>query len=196
MKTILVLGNDKISGDISKLIHPNKNLYVYIDKSSDFKRVFKLLRRGSLGLSLLIKMIICEFKRTGSKPSSALPTIQNNNDLLKLMNDLNPERILLFRAGLIINKKIINLGIPVNNIHAAKVPDFGGIGSINNAIKSQEYNQFASLHTVTTTIDKGELLDYEEFTLNPKINYCQNETVAYESAKKLLLRTIENNITL
>jgi len=139
-------------------------------------------------------MIYCELSREGLKPSSDIPSINTNSEFLRVIDELKPDRIILFRAGLIINKKIINSGIHIMNIHAAKIPDFGGIGSIHRAIQSGAYSQFASLHVITSRIDKGQVLDFEEYNLDPYLSYCNNEMKAYQAGKKLLLRTIESDL--
>jgi folate-dependent phosphoribosylglycinamide formyltransferase PurN len=100
--------------------------------------------------------------------------------------------LILFRAGLVVNKSVLEAGVPVFNIHAATVPSYGGIGSINRAIKDRAYEQFASLHVVTTQIDKGRVVDRVGYRLHPKFSYCQNEDVAYRAAQRLLLKTVND----
>ena len=70
------------------------------------------------------------------------------------------------------------------------MPKFGGIGSIQKALKEREFNQYASLHIVNETIDKGRVLDKEKYFLSPNNCYCRNEEIAYKAAIKLLLRTL------
>lgn len=76
------------------------------------------------------------------------------------------------------------------NIHCAKVPEYGGLGSIERAIKNRALEQYATLHQVTTTIDKGEIFDLEPFYLDAQKSYCFNENTAYEAGLRLLSRTV------
>ena len=81
--------------------------------------------------------------------------------------------------------------MPILNIHAAKVPEYGGIGSIQKALKDGAYEQFASLHEVTDRIDQGELVDTEKFVLRANSSYAENEKIAYGASINLLLRNIK-----
>jgi len=191
MKTMLILGGDRVAR--SALIHlkATDTLFVLIDKSTSLKRVAKLVWRKRLAPSLIIKMLICEYKRpTPSVPVSSFSTIKNNEGLLDAIDKNKPERIILFRAGLVISKEVISKGIPLLNIHCAKVPEYGGLGSIDCAIKDNAVEQNATLHQVTTTIDEGEVFDVEPFHLNVTRPYCFNEEIAYQAGLKLLLRTL------
>jgi len=190
IKNLLIIGNDKISGEISIKITNNRNCIVYIDKSSGFFRIIRLLKKRVLSPTLLMKMFFCELLRKGNRPNIEFPSMRHHGDLLKAIEEHKPDRLILFRAGLIINKSIIDTGIPVLNIHAATVPDYGGIGSIARAIRDKAYNQYASLHVVTNRIDDGEVVDCIAYTLSPTFSYCQNENVAYKAAQQLFLKTI------
>ena len=72
--------------------------------------------------------------RSGKKPKSDLSEIKNNHDLLEIIKTLEPFRLVLFRAGLIIDKSVIDDYVKILNIHAARVPIYGGIGSIQKAL--------------------------------------------------------------
>ena len=190
MKNLIILGNDKIAGVVSEQICRSENCLVYIDRSTGFSRILKLLKTRAISPVLLAKMAACELLRKGRRPNVEFPSIRNNEDLLQAIFVHKPDRLILFRAGLIINKSVIASGVPVFNIHAATVPDYGGIGSIDRAIKDKAYDQYASLHIVTTRIDEGAVVDKIRYKLNPEFSYCQNEDVAYRAGQQLLLRAI------
>ena len=193
VKTIVILGNDKLGSKALELLSPNKNISVLIDRSTNFKRVFKLLRKGILSTGLIIKMFLAEYLRNGTKPPKSLAGISQNSELLKIINQLKPDRLLLFRAGLIINKSILDTGLPILNIHAARVPEYGGLGSIDKALKDKAFKQFASLHEVTDRIDRGNLIDTEKYSLNSEFSYAENENIAYNASLKLLQRNLKLN---
>jgi len=159
MKNLIILGNDKIAGGVSEQISNSANCIVYIDKSTDFSRLLRLLRRRVISPVLLAKMVACEVLRKGYRPNMKFPSMRHNEDLIRAIMVHKPNRLILFRAGLIINRSVIDAGVPVLNIHAAIVPDYGGIGSIDRAIKDKAYDQYASLHVVTSRIDEGEVID-------------------------------------
>lgn len=194
-KTIIVLGNDKISSwAYSALLsntEPNK-FSIVIDKSTSFKRLYRLIIKRRLSLLLVFKMMFGELLRKRQEIIKSNAIIKSNIDLINLINKYKPQKILLFRAGLIINKKVISLGVPLMNIHCAKVPEYGGLGSIQRAIKDKVWEQNATLHQVTTTIDEGVVFDIEPYKLFPDKLYSQNENIAYLAGIKLLLRVINS----
>jgi methionyl-tRNA formyltransferase len=193
MKTMLILGGDRIAQKALESLEESDSLVIVIDRSTSIKRVAKLIWRKRLSLILVLKMLICEVRRESSAvPSVSFSGIKNNKELLLLLNKHKPERVVLFRAGLVINKEVISQGIPLLNIHCAKVPEYGGLGSIDRALKDNALEQNATLHQVTTTIDEGQLFDVEPFRLNSSRSYCQNEDIAYQAGLKLLYRTIGN----
>jgi len=189
---MVILGNDKIAASarkISELASPN--IFLVVDKSTNIKRVFRLVVKGRLSFVLLLKMLLCEIHRP-TFPSSTGPSLEvkNNKDLLSAIDKYKPSRIILFRAGLIISKEVIARGVPLMNIHCAKVPEYGGIGSIQCALNDGAFSQCAALHQVTTTIDQGMVFDEEPYTLDPSKSYCSNENTAYLAGVTLLRRCL------
>lgn len=196
MKTMLILGGDRIARSALSVLKVTENLSIVIDQSTDIKRVARLIIKKRLPLLLVIKMLFCEIKRP--KPLvflPDLPVIKSNKDLLALIGKIKPERIVLFRAGLVISKDVISIGIPLLNIHCAKLPEYSGLGSIYRAIRDNAIEQFATLHRVTTTIDEGEVFDIEPFRLDLENSYCFNEDIAYQAGIVLLKRTIGCHIS-
>ena len=190
---MLILGADHIAQMALVRLKKSDALVIAIDRSTNIKRVVKLIWKKRLRLNLVFKMLLCEFKRVSTvAPSFEFPRIANNKDLLALLNKHKPERVVLFRAGLLINEDVISQGIPLLNIHCANVPEYGGLGSIDRALKDNALEQNATLHQVTTTIDEGQVFDLEPFHLDISKCYCHNEDVAYQAGLKLLFRTIGN----
>jgi len=190
IKNLIVIGNDKISGKVVKKIFNDEECIIYVDKSTGISRVIRLLLANVISPFLIMKMLVSELLRKGHRPDIKFLSIRHNDDLLRVISKHKPARLILFRAGLIINKSVLEAGVPILNIHAAMVPDYGGIGSISRAIKDGAYDQYASLHVVTAQIDKGEVIDKVSYRLNPHFSYCQNEAVAYRAAQQLFLKTI------
>jgi hypothetical protein len=191
MKTLLILGGDKITRSALETITTSAELMIAIDNSTSLRRVLRLIVKRRIGLLLVIKMIVCEILRKNPKFSTKeFVSINNNSDVLRVIDEFKPERICLFRAGLVISREVIQRGVPLMNIHCAKVPEYGGLGSIDRAIKDKAVEQHATLHQVTTTIDRGKVFDLEPFYLDLKKSYCINENTAYKAGLRLLKRTI------
>nr|WP_320017307.1 formyltransferase family protein [uncultured Desulfobacter sp.] len=190
---LFVVGNDKISNlALSELEIDEKKIIVIRDSSTNIKRIWKLITNNRLSFKLILRMFFCELirKRTKSKHIHNVIQIKNNSELLKLINSYKPEKVVLFRAGLIINMDIISTGVPILNVHCAKIPEFGGLGSIAKALYQRCYEQYATLHQVTKDIDTGTIFDVEPYRLNPKNSYCHNENVAYEAGIRLLQKNL------
>ena len=72
-------------------------------------------------------MILAELLRSGSKPLNLCLNFFKcsiaREDKKRMFS-----KIILFKVGLIIRKSVIETGIQIFNIHAAKVPEYGGIG--------------------------------------------------------------------
>lgn len=192
-KTLLILGNDKISAQVHASLPLDERLVVAIDHSTNAGRVLRLLRRGSLTLRLVAQMFWCELCRSAPRGSSMGESVASNGDMVRLINRYAPQRVVLFRAGLIINRAVLATGVPIMNIHCAKVPEFGGIGSIARALRDHAYQQCATLHQVTETIDSGVVFDTEAYELDPDRSYCENEDKAYAAGYCLLLRTLQQS---
>lgn len=190
MSNLLVLGNDKIAGLAYKKISNLDDLDILIDKSTNVKRIIKLLRKKRIQIGLVLKMFWAELSRNGSKPPSHLSSIYSNKDLCQKLQKASYNKVYLFRAGLVINESVLKLGFLILNIHAARIPEYGGIGSINRALKDKVYEQCASLHVITKEIDQGEVLDQEPYILNQSQSYMKNEEIAYNAAISLLVRSL------
>lgn len=191
MKTLLVMGRDRISTSaLSRIDESSPSLHIVIDESSSPRRLLRLIGQGRLGVFLVLKMAFCEFTRNAKLPQNKYDTIRSNAELIDVISRIKFDRVVLFRAGLIINGAVIESGLPIMNIHCALVPEYGGLGSIARALKAGAIRQAACLHRVTTTIDKGEVLDREPYLLNLRESYCYNENIAYEAGIHLLQRTV------
>ena len=101
----------------------------------------------------------------------SLPSISSNAQLPERIKECF-QKIILFRAGLIIRKSVIETGIQIFNIHVAKVPEYGGIGSINRALQDEAFDQFACFHRVTDKIDEGEVIDREVYSFFSEALLC------------------------
>ena len=190
MTILLIVGNDKIGGKAIKEISNFKGIEIICDDSTNIKRVIKLLRFKKISITLVFKMFLAEILRKGKKPKKSIVTIKSNKNLLEIIKKNNYEKVILFRAGLIVSKKVIDTGINIFNIHAASLPDFAGIGSINKALIEKAYDQKDTLHKLIETIDSGEVISEIDYKLDPNRSYLENENIAYSAAIKLLVKTL------
>lgn len=191
MRTLLIVGDDKWSGHALEALSPlGVDIEIAVDASNGIKRIYRLFLKGRISGKLLCHMAFCSFVQRGRKPQRLLPRLRKNGELQSLMCSGSIERAILFRAGLIVNEATIRIGVPLYNIHCARLPEYGGLGAIRWALDKKDWTQCATLHKIDTSIDGGEVLDTEPYQLNPKATYCENEAIAYKAGIRLLLRTI------
>jgi methionyl-tRNA formyltransferase len=189
---LLVIGNDRIARSFmrGRTLPPNTELV--IDRSTSITRVFRLVRRGSLTPEVVLRMAWAEFRRPDPGPVEG-PEVRSSGDLTIMAKRRKPSEILLFRAGIIVRPDLLSLGIPVYNLHSARLPEYGGLGTIFRALTDGAYDQQATLHRVNEKIDAGEVLDTEPYRLDPKLSYGANEAIAYAAGMKLLDRTLQKD---
>lgn len=194
MNVLLVVGNDKISKRLLSVIANNKNLVVAMDCTSNFKRVFSVIKRGKISIVLALKMFFAELFRDNVSFGfeNECYQIRGNDELKKIIRDKKIDILLLFRAGLIINKGTLDSVGDIMNIHCAKIPEYGGLGAIQRAIDNKDFKQAASLHKVTEKIDDGVVLDVEPYELKAACGYKKNEDLAYNAGMKLALRALQS----
>ena len=166
-------------------------MLIVVDRSTSLSRIFKLIRKRVLSFRLVCKMFICEKFRKGDHPPASCISIRNNNDLIELIEKHHPDEVILFRAGLIINKNVLSMGTKILNIHCSRLPDYGGIGTINCALIKKDINQTATLHVVTK-IDEGEVVQTFPYRLDLAACYCKNEDIAYSAGLELLDAYLSN----
>lgn len=139
-------------------------------------KLHKLLRMKVLPLSFILKSILCKIKNYRFLRNSIV--IYSIKDLESVLQQNTFSIILLFRANLIIPNTILSR-YKVVNVHAAKLPEYRGLGAIYSALKSKDYEQKVVAHIATSKIDSGTILIERNYVLNPSKTYCVNERIAY-----------------
>ena len=184
MKLLVIVGNDKLGRKFIASIDKDK-YHIILDESSSIKRVLKLIQKRILRPSLVLKMFVADLFRKDFQIDSKYESIKTNDDLIQIVRNNNIDQVILYRGGLIINKKFLELGIKILNIHCAKIPEYGGIGVLDRALNDKAYKQEATLHIITERIDDGEIVAVEPYELKKNISYKENEEIAYDAGTKL-----------
>lgn len=167
---------------------------IVIDDSPRFQRIIKLLIRGRVQLFQLCRLGFAEFSRESPAKlkDSVTLKVRNNADLELLIKTLKPSCLIMFRVGMIINPRVLSLGVPIFNLHCARLPEFGGLDAIHKARLSSENFHFATLHRVGSQIDRGEVLDTEPYSLSGVTSQSEAEARAYAAGMRLLKRQLQN----
>jgi SAM-dependent methyltransferase len=187
--TILLVGSGKLGRRLLAELGPHPKLAVYLDHSNSPERVWRLLRRRAISPQALLRIAAAELWRE-APPAVELPPIGTNSALLRAIRFHKAERVIMFHAGLIVRRAVLNAGVEILNVHCARIPEFGGLAAISRALAAGALQQEASLHLVTKEIDEGELVDSEPYTLDPRASFRVNEDGAYAAGVRLVLRNL------
>ena len=189
-KIIVVFGDDKISRTLFSQINFSDNIILVSDKSSNIRRVIRLIMRGSIPILAVIKMFFADVFRQNAELLTHTFSIRSNSELSDLYNEYLPSKIILFRAGLIVQRNKFPSNFDLLNIHCASIPKYGGLASIHRAIQNGDFIQNATLHRVTNKIDEGEVLSELKYEMIPSNSYKKNEDIAYKAGFKLLVKVL------
>lgn len=184
-----MIGDDKFGHRLIGRMPSDWPGAIVLDRSSSFGRAVRLIRRGVLSWQVCFRMAWADFWRRDIKVPP-FPAIMSNQQLQCLIEQLDVRTVFLFRAGLIINRSILDMGVELLNTHCARIPAYGGLGSIARALADGAHNQCATLHRVTERIDAGEVIDTEPYCLRSDWSYGRNEDVAYDAGIDVLLRNL------
>ncbi len=192
MTTLLVVGNDRIGARALRMLDlRDSDVVIAVDRSGGIGRVLRLVLRRRIDTFDLLCMALAEVRRP---PRGALQpgavSFTNNDELCDLMGSVSPDRVVLFRAGFAVSRKVLDIGVPILNIHCARVPENGGLNSVLRALRDGALDQAATMHRVEEKIDAGEVMDTESFSLEPRRSYFRNEEAAYEAGTRLLARAL------
>jgi hypothetical protein len=191
---LLMTADDKITRGVfhrhPDLLPPRGVTHVK-DSSPTLGRVARLLLRGRMRWGTVFRMWRADLRRPRAPRLAFAAEIGGNDALLERLRAGDVRAMLLFRAGLIVSGEALKTGIPILNVHCARLPDYGGLGSIDRALREGAYEQAATLHRITKRIDEGEILDTEAYRLDPSRSYRENEDHAYEAGARLLGRSLK-----
>jgi methionyl-tRNA formyltransferase len=187
----VLLGDDRIGrGVAARLAARDQSMSMAFNRSAEPRRIVRLLRKRRIGFTELLLMALAEWRRPNvAKPP--LAEINDNSALLAWLECSRPRAVVCFRAGLLISPAALGSGVPFYNVHAADLPEFGGLGAIARSLRAGRCEGFACLHRMVAQIDSGEVLEREPYVLAASEGYAVNEERAYAAAEHLLWRALE-----
>lgn len=191
---LLIVGNDSFSIEVAKKVKGEflDSVLVCQDRSTDIRRVLKLVLKGRLKLSALVKMAIAEVSRR--KETFSFDTfIRTNAELLSILNSLDPSKVVCFRCGLVINKSVLSTGVPIYNTHCSSLPEYPGIGTIYKTISEGAWKQSACLHLIDEGIDTGQVIQRSDYVMKKSNSYKANEDLAYATGISLVLHFLRRS---
>ena len=94
---------------------------------------------------------------------------------------------IVFLAGFmrILSKKIIEIGIPIINIHPSLLPKYKGINSIERAYNSNDEKIGVTIHYVNERIDDGEIIAQESIEIDRNKSLDEIESEVHKIEHKI-----------
>jgi len=183
MKTIFIIGDDKLGRlAAAELNAPDA---IWLNRSVDSKRVVRLIKTGAIKLQDVLAIAFADLRRP-NVAAPDLPIIRTNAEMLELIRTQAPDRIICYRAGLVLTRKVLDQPVQFLNVHCADLPKYGGLGTLHRALRDKAFTQNACLHEITTVIDGGRVLHKEPYQLSPARSFRRNEDIAYAAGRKIL----------
>lgn len=200
-KILCITSNDAWGAQAARLGARYTNVLVARDvRSLSISRVLKLLfkrehacaRESSLRLSTVFRQLGAMLQRV-KEPCSFAAEVACSADILRICQIENASVVILFRAGIYINRQLLETVPQVFNIHCADIYRYGGLNAIGRIRANKERRQWATLHRVTPRIDEGPVVALKEYRLNPAMAYCSMEDAAYHAGLLLLEEFFDKN---
>lgn len=189
-KIVLIIGDDRMGRIAMTSVHKAfPDIRIYRNRSTSPKRIVKLILKGVLPLSALLVMAWAEMRRR-PVPEPDCPVLVTNQDVRSMIETEKPDRVICFRAGLVLTRKTLALPARFLNLHYTDLPQWGGLGTVYKALRAKAYDQNACLHEMVGEIDAGEVYEREAYKLDPSIGYKANEDRAFEAGLRLLHRVL------
>lgn len=193
MKIVYIIGDDKIGRVAINMLKKEK--YVLRNRTVNIPHVIKLIRNNVISISDIINMAVADLYRKKIEIRN-FPAVKTNEDLFHYLNAHKPDYVICYRAGLVVNKRLLELGPHFLNIHCADLPEFPGLGSIPQALRAGVLNQNACLHKMAVQVDAGQVLYKVPYKLSNNQSYRTNEDLAYTAGRKILIGIKNGNINL
>ena len=183
MKTVLIISDDKMGRHAIASL--DTDVSIYLNRSNSPNRIAKLIRNRIIRVGDLLNMAWAELRRSDIQIRD-LPVLHSNQDVLRMLQLEQPDRVICFRAGLIISRRTLKMSPQFLNLHYADLPEWGGLGSVARALRAKAFDQNACLHEMVPEIDGGTVLVRQPYQLDPLASYKTNEDTAFGAGLKLL----------
>ena len=184
-RILVVTSADRFGAELKVRLKGSESIFFAFDKSPLFVRTVKLLAAKAVSFRFVLRAVVC-----GALSSRKTVSGQFVNDwegVMRLATRLDVQKIVMFRMGLFLPKEITGK-FEVLNVHAARLPDYQGLGSILRALDAGDLQQQVTIHRATSKIDSGEVLMTFDYEMDKSKSYCDNENVAYSAGVDAVVR--------
>jgi len=113
------------------------------------------------------------------------------DQIIEILKDKNINIVFLAGFMRILSKKIIEIGIPIINIHPSLLPKYKGINSIERAYNSDDERIGVTIHYVNEGVDEGEIIAQESIRLDKSKSLDEIESEIHKIEHKIYPITAE-----
>ena len=122
--------------------------------------------------------------------------IKVDDNMINIINNLQPDFIIVVAFGQILPKRILNIPrYGCINLHASLLPKFRGAAPINWAIINGEKESGNTTMLMNEGLDTGDLLLKQRFPITEEMNAGNLHDILMENGASLLLDTIDGVVS-
>ncbi len=191
---LIIAGKDKISKKFIFTINKEyKDIKILVDETLNLKKIIKLfIKNKNVSVPFLISSFIAERLRE-NYPIPKIAKFSNKEELIKILDEVRPKLIIVFRGSFIFTQEIIEK-YKIINIHCADINNnkYKGLGSIFISYHLKEQYPKISVHKIESNIDSGEILLSKDYKFNFEKPYRLNEDIAYEAGINSVIEILHN----
>lgn len=188
MVKIALLVSGQIGKDLINSVIDHPNVFPVLDTSFSFDKLLKIFKRRSIGFKVLINILafeIIQFKIRKIFIYRGIPKVRNNLNLREFVYNNKITHVVLFNANLIIKPGVFNSNVELINIHCINPEIYPGLGGVEKALVNEDFVQFAALHKIASSIDKGLIVITNPYELSKTKSSVANRRIAFEAGIEL-----------
>jgi len=190
--------NSTLSGRIN-LYNPDKKINVAIFGSNETEPVYDLLiKNTSNNLNCFFPIIISnhtKLKTAAEQFNIDYALVENNNEILKILNDKNIDLIVLARYMQIIPENIIKTyKNKIINIHHSFLPAFKGANPYGQAAKKGVKLIGATAHYATDDLDEGPIISQGAIPVTHTDSEKRMKQLGKEIEKNILYKAVKAHL--
>lgn len=188
MAKIALLTSGQVGRDLIHTLRHFPNILPAFDKSFSRSKFLIIFKRRRINLKIFLNILGSEvlfFNVMTFLKYRNIPNVVNNSDLREFVYKHNVTHVVLFNASLIIEPSIFDPSVELLNIHCINPNLYPGLGSIEKALADNNLVQFAALHQITSTIDKGSIILKNPYELKRGESSLKNRRIAFYAGIEL-----------
>lgn len=117
--------------------------------------------------------------------------LRNNEELIKQIEDLKPDFIIVAAYGQILPKEILDIA-PCINLHASLLPKYRGASPIQESLLNDDFYTGVTSMLMEEGLDSGDILGLQYLKISPTMEVSEAFDKLSQIAAKLTITTLDN----